>query len=142
MSVAPIFPVWLESDVLEPKAIVVGIRAGEEAKAYALEDLIASPVIHDTVGGQRLVVITHPKFTGSRAYEIDGTRLVGRPKLNGAEMTIQDTEGGVWMVTEEALVSKADASKSFARLPAFNALWFGWFPNNPNTTLFDLDTAA
>ncbi len=136
------FPVWLQSDALPPKAIVVGIRVGDEARAYALEDLIASSALHDTIGGQRLVVITHPKFNGSRAYEIDGTQLVGPPELNGDEMTIRDTEGGTWTLTEEALVSRADASTSFTRLPAFNAFWFGWFSNNPDTTLYDSGSAG
>ena len=127
------YPSWPQSDTLPNKSIVLGVNVGGLTKAYDLDDLAAEPVINDTVGGTNLVVVTDPQESGPRVYLSEGVRLGSTPSIQGGEITVTDTEGEVWRVTEEALVRADDPSRTLERLPTIISYWFGWYFSNPST---------
>jgi hypothetical protein len=49
--------------------------------------------------------------------------------------TVRDSAGGLWTVTEEALVPRAAGPKPLPRVTAFRAFWFGWYAQFPDTRL-------
>ena len=69
------FPVWRRSDLLETKAIVLGLRLEGEVKAYPLERLVEKVVVNDKLGGTPLVIVIDPEARAARAY------LRFRPKV-------------------------------------------------------------
>ena len=47
---------------------------------------------------------------------------------------LRDADGGVWQVTEDALVGPA--GQRLERLPGHVAYWFGWFAYFPQTAVY------
>ncbi len=132
-----VFPVWLRSDALAPKDRALGVRVGDDAKAYPVEALQAARALNDEVGGTRIVIVASPNTEAARVYERGDVEL-SLPDDDGgsaAPAELVDSGGGAWQVTEEALVSRDDPGRRLARLPAQIALWFSWHAFFPETEL-------
>ena len=131
------FPVWLRSEALAPKEMVLGLRAGGAAKAYQVAALNRARVVNDEVGGLAVVVIASAASEAARVYERGAVTFLS-PQDGDGELprVLFDTGGGRWEVTEEALIS--EAGEALARVPAHQSFWFGWFQFHPGTELFDL----
>ena len=131
------FPVGLRSDLLESKAVVLGLRIEGRAKAYHLERLVQEPVVNDRVGSTSVVVVTNPDSKAARAYKREGHQFILGPE--GESSTLLDENGTLWQVTEEALISSGDAMRRLQRLPGHMAFWFGWFDSFPLTEVYGLE---
>lgn len=101
---------------------------GETAIAIAAHFLAATPIYHDQVGATLFVVLTD-RSGANRVYEAQGVRFVAWDQDHEA----RDTNGVVWTVEEDALLSSGGARKS--RLAAQRAFWFGWYAAYPDTRL-------
>jgi hypothetical protein len=110
----------------------------DEEKAYPLEVLRQQPLIHDSLGGRDLVLITPGDGGGTRAYQRDGRRFDLVPDGTGASgiAFLKDDRGLTWRMEEEALVQVGDTSRRLPRLPSRTSYWFGWYAFHPNTTVF------
>ena len=80
--------------------------------------------------GQRLVVITSAR--GANRVYAAGTDRFARLLDDGR---VADAAGGVWRVTEDALVADADPQRRLPRVAAQRAFWFGWYSQYPETRL-------
>ena len=80
--------------------------------------------------GQRLVVITSAEGA-NRVYAAGADRFA-RLLDDGR---VADAAGGVWRVTEDALVADADPQRRLPRVAAQRAFWFGWYSQYPETRL-------
>ena len=132
------FPAALTNDRLATKEQVFGLTFNGEAKAYPRSLLFDMPELHDTVGGQNVVIITRSAADGPRAYE-RGDRIFRSPSPDTAEgerTTLEDESGSLWEVHEDALVMSAEPSIRLERLPSRDAYWFGWFAFYPHTEVF------
>jgi hypothetical protein len=99
------------------------------ALALSIDFLKRNPVYHHSFAGHDLVVITTPDGA-NRVYESGASRFARR--LSGGR--IEDRDGRVWRVEEEALVLEGgDAARP--RVPARRAFWFGWYAQFPDTGL-------
>ncbi len=130
------FPVWLQDDSLRTKATVLGVILGGTPKAYPLTNLNEEPLVVDTIEGVNLVVVTNPEGGGPRAYLSSDVQFQVRVDVGPGGLSITDTEGKVWRVTEEALVRADDPSRRLERIPTHMAYWFGWHASYPNTQLY------
>lgn len=143
------FPVWQRSDLLDTKEQIYAVRIEGTPKAYPLDLLTAEQVINDQIGETPLVLISGGapvEVTGtSRRSGVESTYSAGgevRAYERGTETfapgedpgTVRDAQGGVWQVTEEALVGPDGTT--LARLPGHLAYWFGWFAFFPNTEVY------
>jgi len=72
------FPVWLRSNLLDTKTIVLGLRVEGQPKAYPLDKLAQSLVVNDELGGATLVIATNPEAGAARAYH-GGDRIFAAP---------------------------------------------------------------
>jgi len=133
-----LFPVWERSDLLHPKAQVLGLNVSGRAGAYPLDILRDTPVINDSLGGTDLVVITTAD-SAARAYERGGETFaaVKSPADSGATVLLEDDDGDRWRVDEEALTPVGHSADSLRRLPSHIAYWVGWFAFYPGTALYD-----
>jgi hypothetical protein len=133
------FPVPQRSSLLDTKAEVFGLVVNGEEKAYPLEVLRQQPLIHDTLGGRDLVVITPGEDGGTRAYQRDRRRFYLVQEGTGKEdiTVLEDDQGLTWRIEEDALVQVGDTSRRLPRLPSHAAYWFGWYAFHPGTAVYE-----
>ena len=67
----------------------------------------------------------------NRVYAAAGTSFARR--LDHGRL--EDREGRVWRVTEDALLPDGVARGPLPRVPARRAFWFGWHAQFPDTEL-------
>lgn len=135
------FPVWLRDPQLAPKSVVIGVAIGNAAKAYPVAELQQARVVNDTVGGTDIVIAASGVSRAARVYERGGLDFTAGPDAgdgdgDSAPATLLDDAGGVWNVTEDALVQADDASATRPRIATRTAFWFGWYQYHPHTELF------
>jgi hypothetical protein len=131
---------------------VVGVRVGDEAKAYpysALAKAGSPSVVHDEVGGEAIVI-----FWGGGArsalddVNIEDAKVVGGsgvfdPRLDGrrldfevADGRIIDTEtGSRWDLTGRSTSGPLEGSR-LQRLVSLDAFWFAWAAFVPFTEVW------
>ena len=117
---------------LKNKQEVVALRfpaSAEEQLALDTDFLNRNPLYKDTIGGQKLVVLTDT--TGAnRVYDPLDIDFVSYDRHS----TLLDSQGNEWTLTEERLI--AAGHKAFPpRLPHRRAFWFGWHAVFPETRL-------
>ncbi len=134
------FPAWNRDGRLETKGEVLAIAIRDAHKAYPIKALRQERVVNDEVAGTGVVVIASLHSTGARVYAREG-QVFSLPSegetVGGLPLALVDSEGLEWTVTEDALVSTTDPSKTLARLPSHPAFWFGWFAFHPDTLLYE-----
>ena len=131
-----------------PKERVVGVSRGGVARAYPWPALEREPVIHDTLGGEPLVIFyrrgTLPALDDTR---IDRSRAVGATAVwsrvvAGKALTFEavtdgfhDRETGtVWNLLGHALRGPL-AGKRLRAIPYVDAFWFAWAAFHPATSI-------
>jgi hypothetical protein len=106
-----------------------GSDASRRALALSAAFLERHPLHPQSFAGHDLVVVTSPEGA-NRAYETGGTEFTREVADGGLE----DTGGGRWRITEDALVHETTGERR-ARVPARRAFWFGWYAQFPETEL-------
>lgn len=105
---------------------------GSDRRALALdaEFLKRHPLHPLAFAGHDLLVITS-REGANRVYDAGGKRFVSLRK----DGRIEDADGGLWKVTEAALVRGGSPADERPRVPARRAFWFAWFAQFPDTEL-------
>ena len=131
------YPVWERSDLLDTKDVVLALSIGDETKAYPTKTLRKERVVNDSLGGTGLVVIASPTSQAARAYERGGHTFTALSEDAGTD--IVDSDGTVWSVTEDYLISTADpAADRLARLPSHMTFWFAWYAFHTDTRVYGI----
>jgi len=125
------FPVDGAKPDLPRKTWVYGLIHNGQTRAYPLEEFGQLRAANDVVGGDGIVVITgEGSPPAARVYQ----RGLLRFSLTDGVLT--DAEGGVWEVTETALVGPD--GRTLDRLTeGFVAFWFAWSAFYPGTDIYD-----
>jgi len=87
-------------------------------------------VYHTSLSGLGLVVVTGDD-DAHRVYAAGDTRFVGLDR----DGRVRDADGGLWTLTEAALVPEAREATGKMRLPAWLSFWFAWHAQYPDTEL-------
>ncbi len=124
------FPVWLKNDRLSMKEVVFALIVDGRPKAYPIDVLKRETLIHDEVGGRKIVLVTHPQSGATRAYMSSAKRFTN----SGRGRLVEEGNGAVWKVEEESLV--AETGETLPRIAGHNAFWFGWFAFFPTTEIY------
>ena len=85
---------------------------------------------HTSLSGLDLVVVTGDD-DAHRVYAAGDTRFVGLDR----DGRVRDADGGLWTLTEAALVPEAREATGKMRLPAWLSFWFAWHAQYPDTEL-------
>lgn len=123
------FPVWKKDGALAPETEIYTLRLDGAVRAYPLDRLPASGLVHDTVGGQPILLIFDAESGAVRAYRRDQETFRFR---DDGELVSEDER--VWSVQEDGLVSDPLRHE---RLPGHFAFWFGWYAFFPQTEIYD-----
>jgi Protein of unknown function (DUF3179) len=100
-----------------------------EAWAISIDFLRRNRVYPFEAVGRRFLILSSPDGA-NRLYE---TGAVDFPRMASFE-TLRDESGGIWRMTEDALVS-GDGARRLMRVTANRAFWFGWYAQFPETRL-------
>ncbi|MEE9389321.1 MAG: DUF3179 domain-containing protein [Paracoccaceae bacterium] len=111
------FPALVDQTEFGQKSYVFGIRVQGEAKAWPLKYFDGPTVINDGIAGRPVVLIGDANSRTVRAYD-PGTRRFSRDSRG-----LVSDDGGLWKVTEDALVS---GDISLPRMAGHIAYWFAW----------------
>ena len=123
---------------LEPRALVVGVTAGSNTKAYPMSAIQKQSPIVDTIGTTPVVLVLGPDRRSVRAFvrRVDGQtlELFARP---GTEHLIDAQTGSEWDFTGRALTGPL-AGKTLPRLDVLSDYCFDWQAYNPKTAVYTL----
>jgi hypothetical protein len=125
-------------DILEPRALVVGIIVNNTAKAYPFSALEKQSPIVDSVGGRDILVVLGEDGKSVRAFDraIDGKTLAFF--VDPASSKLVDAEtGSVWDFEGNA-VSGASVGNNLERINVLKDYWFDWKNYHPETGLYSL----
>lgn len=142
------FPVWQRAEALPTKDQIYALRIDGVPKAYPIEVLTDEQVVNDTLVETNVVLVatrgivsvegdsrragevTYSAGSEVRAYDRGEHVFVPGPDEN----SVVDESGGVWEVTEEALVGPA--GERAERINGHLAYWFGWYAFFPQTLIY------
>lgn len=140
VSPKPLFPLRGPFDRRLPnKELVLGVRIGEETRAYPVSWLRNKLVFNDEVGGKRVVVLYDPQrdYGGVFDAKLEGRGLTfeRRPSADGEGLFTDRESGSRWDVFGKALGGPL-AGKRLSPVSHFNrTYWFAWAFYNRNTKL-------
>jgi hypothetical protein len=131
-----------------PKERVVGVKIGETTKAYPWPVLAGQRVIHDSVGGESLVILYQPGTLSAlddarigRSRAVGATGVFSR-LLDGRTLTFVPTAAGfrdretgtTWDLLGRGVKGPV-AGHRLRPIPHVDAFWFAWAAFNPTTML-------
>ena len=140
MSQVPVTSSVVPDKVLDARALVVGVRVNNVAKAYPLEALRKQNLILDELDGVPIFIVIGEDKQSVRAFErtVDGRKLEFFLKPNAGAFTLVDAEtGSVWDFQGKA-VSGALQGKELKKIAILNDYWFDWMTYNPKTSVYKL----
>ena len=131
-----------------PKERVVGVKIGDAVRAYPWPLLARQGVVHDTLGGERIVVFYRPgALSALDDAQMDRARPIGatavfRPSADGKSLTFEavaegfrDRETGtLWNLLGRAIRGPLEGRRLTA-VPHVDAFWFAWAAFNPSTSV-------
>ena len=134
------FPVWQREGRLETKDVVLGLGIEGEFKAYPVPANPGHRIVNDTVGARQIVVVRATSSQAARVYERNGqvfsTADAAASARDGLPASMVDSDGSIWRVTQDYLVSEDDPSRRLERIATHMAFWFGWFAFHPETEVY------
>lgn len=131
----PTFPVPRLDDRLDPMELVLTVSMGGERKAYPLDAVEAAGVVHDTVGGVGIVILSPGPGRGANVYETLG---IGFSGLSGSadDRVVTDGDDLTWFVDDERLLNTRN-SRGRSALPSQVVRWFAWSGAFPETGIWE-----
>ncbi len=146
------FPFLLQGDPdrrRPPKERVVGVVVEQAARAYPWPMLATAGVVHDTVGGQPLVIFYRPgALSALDDAEMDRSRAIGAtavfsPLVAGKMLTFEIAPDGfrdrqtgtLWSVLGHAVKGPL-AGKRLRAIAHVDAFWFAWAAFHPATSIY------
>ena len=134
-------PVTIERELdasLEPRALVVGVKINNEAKAYPFSALEKQSPILDSVGGVKIVLLLGEDRKSVRAFErtVDGKTLEFFVKSDSPEIVDAET-GSSWDFSGKAVAGEM-SGKELKKVAVLKDFWFDWKNYNPETRIYSL----
>ena len=118
-----------KAEVVVFRAQAAGVGDSQVPVAIDVQLLRRRPVYSFNVGTDHYTVITS-KGGANQVYRT----TVDIPDQRPGEI-LRDRNGGMWRVTDTALVNERAASEQAPRVSAHRAFWFGWYAQFPHTIL-------
>ena len=109
-----------------------------EARAYDVERVRRAGIVHDTVGGVPLVLLTEGPNAAIRVYGAGALEVTGL-SVRDRDLTATGDDGGDgtrWFVQEDALVSTTDGRRYGPRASAGGLPGWAWSGTHPQTTVW------
>lgn len=117
------------------KEIVVGLTIRDDTAAYPFTVLKELGVLHDTLGGENIVVFYDGEAQCATVFDgkIDGTSISFHRE---GDKIIDDQTGSVWSALSGSALSGPLQGQRLRLLPATTSFWFVWRDYFPVTRLY------
>ncbi len=122
---------------LAENALVIGVLAGDEARAFPLQSAPVDAPMQDLVGGVPLVILEDGQGIASVAYHralTDG-RVLDFLRRDGQIFDVQT--GSRWNSTGQAVEGEL-AGVQLTFVTSFFTEWYGWAAFHPETTIYSV----
>ena len=126
------------NDLLPAKALVVGLTAADEARAYSLETIAAEEVINDQLGVLPVLLVYAPELRTAITYhrELAGHRLTFRWSEAQPGLLEDEETGSFWSVDTGLATSGPLAGQRLSRLSGPLVYWFAWSDFHPASEVY------
>jgi hypothetical protein len=118
---------------LPPTARVLGLVAGNEARAYPLDDARARRMELNTLGGERFVLLSLGPGRAVRVYR-PATLEVRELRDDLTIVGSDGLPGDRWWVQEQAIVSQLDG-RTHGIAAWVESTWAAWSSAYPHTSI-------
>ena len=122
------------------REVVVGLRLGDQAKAYPLSALQKQSPVEDVVGGVPVVLVVGEDGRSARAFDrrLDGREVHLFRKPGASPLRLVDAgTGSEWSFAGEAAAGPL-AGKKLGKVFVLKDYWFDWKAYNPKTGIYTL----
>ena len=122
---------------LPENELVIGVLAGDEAKAFPVQQAPVDRPMQDKVGGVPVVIFEDAGGIPALAYHrllSDGTVLDFTRREDRATVDLQT--GSVWNSSGVAIEGEL-AGVRLAFVTSFFTEWYGWAAFNPSTSIYE-----
>ena len=133
---------WSNRDQrLSVKQHVIGLRIGDQVKAYPFSVLNDEPVVNDELADTALAVFFH-RWSGAGAVfdRRVGDRTLSFRLADEADsdnFVVVDQETGTrWLALTGEAIEGTLAGERLTAIPTTEAFWFGWVDYYPDTLLY------
>ncbi len=120
-------------DRLAPDTRVVGVVVGNEARAYPVVEAQARRVVLDTLGGERVLLLSQGPSRPVRVYR-PGALAVRELREDGTVIGSDGKEGERWWARESAIVSQLDG-RTHEVGAWVESTWGAWSSAYPGTSI-------
>ena len=122
----PLYPTHgpLSDELLPLKEQVVFVRVGVESRVYPVAAIQQRGLVHDTLGGQEIVLLSTGPAGSISVYESRGVTF-SQLEGSGVDLRAEDDSGELWFVNLRALVSTLDGRER-AAIPWQQGSWLLW----------------
>lgn len=120
------------------KEYVVGVRLGEEARAYPFSALNKEPVVNDVVNNVPVVVFFDKTTASGTVFSrvLDDGRVVAFQSGETARFAIDDKTGSQWGALTGLAVDGVLTGTQLKQVPVTYAFWFGWSDYHEEGTVY------
>jgi hypothetical protein len=136
---------FVSNDLLPAKAFVLGLILDDEPKAYPFQELALAPLVHDTIGGNNIVIVYDQRSGTAVAFdtELDGDNVhFDFLRFEDGDLLVQDVAtGSVWSGLSGEAIEGPLAGAKLRQLPAFYSFWFAWSDFYVNTDVYLAENA-
>ena len=125
---------------LEPRTLVIGVKADGKSVAYPFTALQKQSPIIDMVGSVPIVVVLGDDKRSVRAFErtVDGRRLEFFQKTENNQLQLVDAEtGSTWNFEGKAIAGPL-SGRQLQKVFVLEDYWFDWRIYNPDTRIYNL----
>jgi hypothetical protein len=133
-----------KDDPLEPRAVVVGVRIGEAARAYPFPLLRQQSPIADRLGGEPVLLVVGDDKKSIRVFKptVDGKALTFARRVGVHPLRLFDTETGSEWDFSGAALSGPLAGRRLEKVRALKEYWFDWKTYNPASGVYVAGTRS
>ena len=123
---------------LEPRAVILGVDLGGEAKAYPQSRVLAQAPLHDRVGDRPIVLVLGPDGVSVRAYEarLGGRQLELVKPAEGPSGEVLDLSMGSRWNFQGRAISGPLTGGQLTPVYLLKDYWFDWQTYHPGTGLY------
>lgn len=120
---------------LDNKELIVGVKHGNQHRAYPTSVFQPKPIIHDDIGNVPVLVFHDQNSGATTVYErtLDGLPLVF--EWSEGYFAVDSSET-VWNLVTGFATEGKYKGKQLERLPSINLYWFAWARFHPDTTIY------
>ena len=119
---------------LEPRTLVVGLRAFGAARAYPHDTLLKEKLVQDRLAGVSVLIVTGPDGQSLRAFRA-GPPEIDFYRVEESAALMLDAAGTRWNF-QGCAVDGPNKGACLQRLDIVKDYWFDWRHYNPATSVF------